>query len=243
MAATLISDIASWCTTMLKRNDLTTEAELLAGEVYLLITQKVPFEELQLTSDEFNLTAGVNSYNLDFTGGVPSATGPVAGIVSIRYKTPTGRTWRLKRSHVRLYDALGVTVSGDPRLYARWEKYIELHPVPNSSSSKLRVRYWVQPVLDATVGNTPILTPKAWDALIKWETLYRLYYITGQEDKAGQLVMPMPMPRQPSPKRTSMFEVGIIPRLWNDLLTTYNMREAVDEDFNINPIRRDYTNA
>jgi hypothetical protein len=52
--------------------------------------------------------------------------------------------------------------------------------------------------------------------------------------------MPMPMPRQMSPKKTQMFEVGIIPRLYNDLLKTINMREAVDEDFSVNPIRRRY---
>jgi hypothetical protein len=102
------------------------------------------------------------------------------------------------------------------------------------------MRYWSNPTIDGTPGNTNLVTPLAWDELFKWETLYRLYFITSQEDKAAALIMPMPMPRQMSPKKTQMFEVGIIPRLYNDLLKTINMREAVDEDFSVNPIRRRY---
>ncbi len=239
-----IDTVATWCTTtMLKRSDLTAEARLLALEVYLLVCHKIPFEALQRKSAELALIAGTDSYDLLGTGPtqlVPSA----AGLMSVRYTAAGGtRKWRLKRSHTRLYDAVAYTSSNDSRTYARFGNSIELNPAPPSSSATMRIRYWTNPTIDATPHNTVLLIPDAWHALLQWETLYRLYFITGQEDKAGQLIMPMPMPRQLQPKRTQMFEVGIIPRLWNDLLGTINMKEAVDEDFGVNPISRPYTSA
>lgn len=239
--ATTLDDIATWCTsTMMKRSDLTTEARQSALAVYLLVCQKIPFEGLQQRSAELPLIAGTDSY--DLTSGPTQLTPELAGIMSIRYTNGT-RKWRVRRSHSRLFDAVQSTTNSDPRMYARFGKTVEFNPTPNSSTATFRVRYWSNPTIVASPNEhtTTLVTPVAWDELFKWETLYRLYFITGQEEKAAQLIMPMPMPRQPSPKRTEMFEVGIIPRLWNDLLKTISQRENVDEDFSINPIRRDYS--
>jgi hypothetical protein len=96
--------------------------------------------------------------------------------------------------------------------------------------------------ISASVVNvTQLVTPAEWDELMKWETLYRVYMYLDQLDKASALVQPQPLPRQASPKKTVMYEVGIIPRLWNDLLTTISQQENVDEDFSINPVIRAYT--
>lgn len=241
--ATTLDNIATWAmTTMMKRDDLTTEAREAAKGVYLLVCQKIPFEALQKRSAELPMQANVDTY--DLASGPTVLSPDLAGIMSIRYSNGT-RKWRWKRSHSRLFDSISVTTSSDPRLYARFGTTIEVHPPPSSSAATFRVRYWSNPTLVASPNEhtTTLVTPVAWDELFKWETLYRLYFITGQEDKAAQLIMPMPMPRQMQPKRTQMFEVGIIPRLWNDLLATINMREAVDEDFSVNPIRREYTSA
>lgn len=238
--ATTLDDIATWCTsTMLKRSDITTEARVSALGVYRLICQKIPFEALQKVSAELPLQVGVESY--DLTSGPTALAFDLAGIMSIRYTNGT-RRWRLRRSHTRLFDGIQTTVNSDPRMYARFGNSVELKPPPASAAATFRVRFWCNPTIVASPNEhtTSLVTPVAWDELFKWETLYRLYFITGQEDKAAQLIMPMPMPRQPSPKKTLMFEVGIIPRLWNDLLQTINMREGVDEDFSVNPIRRDY---
>lgn len=240
MAATKISDIASWCTsTMLKRSDLDTEAVALAVGVYQVICQKVPFEALQTKSAELPLISGTDTY--DLTSGPTALTPTLAGIMSIRYTASAGRIWRLRRSHTRVYDSVTFSTGTDPRTYARFGKTIEFMPAPSSSASTFRVRYWSDPTINGTPGNTELVTPPAWDELFKWETLYRLYYLVGQEDKAAQLIIPMPLPRQPGPKKTLMFEVGIIPRLWNDLMLTISERENVDEDFSLNPIVRPYT--
>lgn len=238
-----LSDIASWAAvTMLKRDDLTTESREAALEVYRLVCQRVPFEALQTKSAELPLIAGTDSY--DLTSGPTALSPDLAGIMSIRYTNGT-RKWRLRRSHSRTFDGLQSSAASDPRMYARFGKSVELYPPPSSSLATFRVRYWCNPTIVASPNEhtTTLVTPSAWDALMKWETLYRLYFITGQEEKAGQLVMPMPMPRQMSPKKTVVFEVGIIPRLWNDLLMTISSREGVDEDFSVNPIRREYTNG
>lgn len=239
--ATTLDDIATWAgVTMMKRDDVQTAARQAALEIYLLVCQKVPFEALHQKSAELPLQVGVDSY--DLSSGPTALSPELAGIMSIRYTNGT-RKWRVRRSNTRLYDAIQSTANGDPRMYARFGKTVEFNPAPVSAAATFRVRYWSNPTIVASPNEhtTTLVTPVAWDALFKWETLYRMYYITGQEDKAAQLIMPMPYPRSPQPKKTVMFEMGIIPRLWNDLLLTINMREGVDEDFSINPIRRDYT--
>jgi len=68
-----------------------------------------------------------------------------------------------------------------------------------------------------------------------------LYYALERFSEAASLVMVTPMPRQAEPKRRIQQEVGIIPRLWNELLKTVSQRENIDEDFGINPLIRPYT--
>lgn len=88
---------------------------------------------------------------------------------------------------------------------------------------------------------TVLVTPEEWDELLGWETLYRVYYALDQPDKAAALIGQNGFPRQPSPRKQKVFETGIIPRLWNDLLKTMSQQENVDEDFSINPIIRSYS--
>jgi hypothetical protein len=90
--------------------------------------------------------------------------------------------------------------------------------------------------------NTAVLTPVEWDELLRWETLYKVYYSLDMLEKAAALMQPAMVPRQPgSSKKTISFETGVIPRLWNDLLTTVSQQENVDEDFSINPTIRNYS--
>jgi len=98
-------------------------------------------------------------------------------------------------------------------------------------------------VTDATQDKflTNLITPTEWDALFKWETLYKVLHYLDQQDKAMMLVQPQPLPRQATPKKVQMVEVGMIPRLRNDVLTTVSQQENTDEDFSINPVIRAYS--
>lgn len=100
---------------------------------------------------------------------------------------------------------------------------------------------WANDIAPTLVNATSLVTPLEWDELFKWETLYRVYHYLDQQDKAAALVQPIGIPRQATPKKVPMIETGIIPRLWNDLLTTISQQENVDEDFSINPVIRAYT--
>lgn len=233
-----VASIATWCTqTILKRSDVQTEAEDLAMGVYRTVCQKVPFEELQIKGAEKTLTAGVDTYNLNTLYGVE-----LAGIMSIRYTPAPGRSWRLRRSHTRVYDAVQFVAGIDPRTYARFGNSIELMPAPQSSTASIRVRFWQMP--DVSAGSASLLVnPAAWDVLLKWETMYQLYYVVGEAEKAMMLMYPPTLPPQPTPHKRPSYEVGIIPRLWNDLLRTVAERENVDEDFSINPVVRPYTHG
>lgn len=238
-----LDDIATWCTTTkLKRTDITDEARECAKDFYLVLCERVPLEGLETKSPELPVQAGVDSY--DLTTGPTALTPALTGIMSIRYKAGAGRQWRLRRSDTRVYDSVAFSTGQDPRTYARFGNAIELMPTPQASGPTFRVRYWATPTLASPNFYTTVVagTP-AWQELMRYETLYRLYIVLEQHDKATQLVMPMPMPRQPQPKRTLMFEMGIIPRLWNDLLSTIRQRENVDEDFSINPVYRSYTHV
>lgn len=238
-----IDDVATWCTsTVLNRTDLTTQARLFALEVYKTLCGKIPFEQLQVVSAELPCIAGTASYSL--TSGPTILAPALSGIMSIRYTAAVGQMWRLRRSNTRTYDAVTYSTGSNPRTYARFGNSIEFMPAPASSSATFRIRYWSAPTIASpNPETTTLLVPDPWVALIQWETLYRLYYIIGQGEKAMQLMMPTAFPRQPSTRKSQIFEVGIIPRLWNDLLLTIQQREAVDEDYSVNPIVRAYTNG
>lgn len=238
--STTIAQIASWVTTdVLKRNDLTTAATNAAYYFYKVLIAKIPFDELMQLSAEIPTVAYVNPgdeiYNL------ASLIPPLKSIADIRISFNPNTKRRLRRSHARVYDALSFSVPSRPATYARWGLNIALNPPPNSSSYTFRVRYWGIPTLnDASPGTVTLATPQEWDELMRWETLYRVYNMIGQEQKAASLIQPLG-PHQPSVRRQLMAEVGILPRLWNELLSTISQKENVDEDFGINPVVRAYS--
>lgn len=235
---TLISDIASWATSeYLNRGDLTTTAQNAALKIYRYITAKIPFDQLTAVTDELPLTAGIDTYDLSTL--VP----PLLGIISIRITITSTNRRRLRRSSPRLYDSLSVIKNGQPATYARTAALqIQINPPPDNSAYTMRIRYWSRPAEHPSVPASTILaTPLEWNPLFEWETAYYLLNQLGQEQRAMALIQPMMMPRQSSPKRQSMQEIGIIPRLWNELLTTISQKENVDEDFGINPIIRPYS--
>lgn len=221
----------------LKRPDKLADAIEMAKKVYLLVCGKVPFHNLTYTSAEQAMTLGTRYYSM-------AAFSPaVAGLIAVSVTYASGQYRRLRRSDARAFEQMRATPSGRPYSYARWQDGIEVHPTPNSSSYTWRARYWTYPTIETSVGDTVLVTPTEWDELLEWETLYRLYSALGEHEKAYALMVAQPLPRQMSPKRTISFEIGIIPRLWNDLLLTVKQREAVDEDFSINPVMRSYTHG
>lgn len=231
-----LGDIAQWVAVdILNRSDLLPQAIKFAKEVYNLICTKVPFDELQTTSAERPMTVGTATYDISDLD--------IAGIVSVRLTVSSNSYIRLKRSHVRKHDGMSSVTNNIPRAYARWGRTIEVFPPPMSASYTYRLRYWRRPSFTATIEDTAILTPSEWDELYKWETLYKMYYALERYSEASSLVMSTGMPRQAEPKKRTVHEIGIIPRLWNDLLQTVSQRENVDEDFSINPIVRPYTHG
>lgn len=234
-----LNDIASYVAVdILNRNDLLPYAVGVAKRVYNMVCGKVPFDALRVTSDELSLTEGTAVYSLS------SLTPKLAGIISIRLSISSTNTRRLWRKDTRLYDALGSQRPGIPSSYARFGGNIEINPVPNSSTYTYRIRYWSYPTIASDVAETELVIPEEWDELLEWETLYRIYNgHLKRPDLAMQLVMPSPMPRQATPTKVYMYEPGIIPRLWNEMLQTINSRENVDEDFGVQPIIRPYTHA
>lgn len=234
---TSITDVANWVTSdYLKRTDITVEAQNAAIMVYRIVAAKVPFEQLVSITPELPLSTGVDIYDLSQL--VP----PLVGITDIRVTLGSNIRRRLRRSSARMYDALSIIQNGRPSTYARsGAQTVQLNPPPDNSSYTMRVRYWSRPPEDAVFNTTVLATPIEWDALFKWEAAWWVLNELGQEQRAMQLVQPMMMPRQSSPKAQRMMEIGIIPRLWNELLTTVSQKENVDEDFNINPVIRAYS--
>lgn len=232
-----LDNIATWVTTtMLKRTDITSEAREAALNFYKLLCSKIPFDELMTTSAELAMVAGTSSYSL-------AALGPNA-IASIRITygaSASSPKRRLTRSHTRVYDSLSIVQNGRPATYARWGLNIEVNPPPDSSTYTYRVRYWSKPTILATPHDTVILLSTEWEELMRWETLWRVYNLLGMPEKAMALVMPGVLPDQPTTTRKFMKEVGIIPRLWNELLSTISRKENTDEDFSINPVVRAYS--
>lgn len=234
---TLISDVATWVTSdYLSRGDITTIAQNSAIRVYRTITGKVPFDQTTAITQEIPLVTGNDTY--DLTQLVP----PLLGIIDIRLTINSTIRRRLRRSNARLYDSLSIIQNGLPATYARTTNgQIQLNPPPNSNTYSMRIRYWTRPTEASAFASTVLQTPLEWNELFEWETAYRVLNEIGQEDRAMKLMQPMAMPRQASPKKQPNMEIGIIPRLWNELLLTSSQRENVDEDFSVNPVMRAYS--
>lgn len=242
-----LMDCVTWVQTdVLKRLDMQAALIDAVTNFYTTLVRYIPFDEFMYTSAEYNVTQRVISYNL--IGLQPPIWPPLDAISSLRMTygaqgSSSTSSLRLRRSNTRLYDAISYTNSPSrPSTYTRWGTNIEFNPPPDSSSYTFRARYRGKAVLNAiNPENTIILIDAAWNELIKWELLYRGYYYLDMADKALGLVG-APYPIQPNPGRKArVFNTGIIPRLWNDLLATISMKEAPDEDFSINPVVRNYS--
>lgn len=212
------------------RVDLTSSLYIFMRNFYRVLCSKVPFEELQLRSN-FNCVIGNAEVDLSSL--------KLAGIMSIyiEYSSSPSQGIRLKRSHTRLYDNMGTMPNGRPHTYARFNKKIELLPPPDNTYT-LKVRYWQTADINATVQNTTIVAPDAWHELIQWETYYRALMVLNRFNDAQNLILTSMQPKMPSPKKVVEADLGIIPRLWNELLTTIQEREFIDEEFGINPLVR-----
>jgi hypothetical protein len=229
----LVGDIAEWVWKRLNRPDKQDICVEAAANFYLLVTSAIPFEEMETTSAELTLDTTTPIVDLSSLS--------INLIYSIRL-TNGSQTRRLRRSNVRVYDSQGFTTStpGVPATYARWGTNIELEKIPQSAMT-VRLRYYTLPVLESLPANTAIIIPTPWYELMRYETLFRVWIDLEEFDKANMLVAPMPLARQNSPHSSRVFEYGIIPKLWNDLLKTCKQRENGDEDFSINPVVRKYT--
>lgn len=238
MANILISNIASWVTSRLKRSDLSTIATEDAYWCYFTICGAVPFDELMVTSPERPLVMNQTVYDLSDLD--------LQGIGSVRFNF--GGTYRrARRSHVRVYDAMGFISPSRPATYARQGLTIEVNPPPDAGNYTYRIRYWKRPPSnDVNKGDVELITNREWNEIFFYETFYRVLMDIDEYEKAGQLVSPSlypPSPDMPAGRRKRFHDLGIIPRLWNDMVRTISQREDVDEDFSINPIVRPYSNV
>lgn len=232
-----LGDIASTVASkILVRSDAANDWALTAAEqAYRTLCNKIPFPELLARSDELAVTANDETFNL--TAALPDYE--VAGIISIRYTVSSTNRYRLIRDNARNHDFYTFQNAGAPRLYARVDaNTLEFNTPPSSSSHTMRVYFWRKPVIDpADPAAHTLLTPVEWNELLVWETLYRTYHFLQEFDKAHALMIPSMIPPGPSTNKRFAKDMGIIPRLWNDLLKTLMWREAVDEDWGMKPVR------
>lgn len=239
-----LGDIAEFVTeNILHDNELHDTALEFAKRVYLTYCGKVPFNELQSISGDIATVASQQAYTLD--DALDDGLSNLAGIVSIQLSVSSTQKRKLRRSHQRLFEMIGTSNEGQPAVYTRWNNVIRFLPIPDSASYTFRLIYWSYPELDEdNLADTLVVTPQEWDELFEWETLYRMYNgPLDQPDRAMALVQPSMLPRQASPTKVHSYDLGIIPRLRNELLQTVQGREAIDEEFSVNPIRRSYTNT
>jgi hypothetical protein len=220
-----------------------------ARDAYFSICGKIPFPELRRISGEINVTA--NDPFVDISSLDP----PVAGIRTVRYTDfSAGTTRLLVPKDGEEFEAQATVVTGTPGMYARESdgETLELYPVPTDSNDSIRLRYWSMPGianpndLEGDVANHVLVLPFEWEELLIWETVYRLYHYDNTSDslqKAMMLVAPSQLPRMGGTKKIYSHEMGIIPRLWNDLLENKNTRENVGKRDVIRPEYRRYTHG
>lgn len=215
-----------------------------ARDAYFFICGKVPFPELQLKSDPINVTA--------LSEEVDISALKVSGIISVRYYDDSLNIYkRLKPDTVENYDNIPVRRAGVPATFARGVSgtTLEFDSIPDDSADTITVRYWRMPsITDPNdmdeLASHQLVIPVDWEQLLRWETLYVLYHYENSVEslqKAQMLVMPSQLPRMGSTKKTYSHELGIIPRLWNDLLGTLKTREGHRMEYAVAPLMRPYT--
>ena len=220
----------------LKRTDINDEILDFAQEVYYTLCAAVPFPNLETIASPLTLTLDSNELDI-------SSLTDICGIMSVVLYKDTTKVRRLKQTNGRLLDNITRVRSGQPFRYSRRGTVLEVDPAPNASDYKIVLRYWKYPTIASPASDTVVLYPPEWLELHKWETLYRTYMFLENYDAANQLVMPSMLPRYPTTKKLHTHEIGIIPRLWNDLLMNTAQRENYDSDYSINPLRRRYTST
>ncbi len=216
----------------LRRPDLQSDCVVLARDAYLSICGKVPFDEL------CEVTAERSMSTTDASHSLADIDPPINGIISIRATYGTNRYTRMKRSHARVFDAENQSLTGRPARYARFGNAIEFDRLADDDSYTYRIRYWTAPTISQNIGDTTLVIPETWNELVRYETLYRAYIeLVDEPEKALMLMQGAMIPRGPTPTKVRSVEMGMIPRLWNDLLRTVSQREGIDEEFSIQPLR------
>lgn len=235
-----LGDIAERAATrVLNRTDeLRDEAINCCADAYRAMCSGVPFDDIQVVSSEISTVADQVAYELSTLRPLLRA------IDSIRYTQSGGTTRRLRRSHVRQYDAQSSATSSSsgPYSYGRQGSTIEFNPAPDSASDTFRIRYWSLPDISTTDTKRHVIEIGVeWHEILLWETVYRLYHFLETPEKAHQLMQPSFV--MPGGGRKRSVDIGILPRLWNEHLSTIYEREFADEDFSINPVYRRYTST
>jgi hypothetical protein len=217
---------------MLRRPDIQADCIRLAKTAYLSICAKVPFDELCTKTAEREVSTTTREHSL------ADLDPPLNGIMSVRITYSTNSSQRMRRSNTRVFDAENQNLVGRPSRYARFGNAIEFDRIANASGYTYRIRYWTAPTIAVKSEETVLVIPQEWFELVKYEALYRVYLdILDQPEKAMMMMQPAMLPRQGSPVKIRSAEVGLLPRLWNDLLRTVGQREHVDEDIAISPMR------
>lgn len=216
---------------MLDRSDLVARATVLTTNVITMVTSRMPMYELRADATPAPLAGATKISSFD------TAYPLLSGIISVRAENIAGTTGRrLKKRNIQWFDSLGsrTATSALPAAYCRHGGNLELYPTL-SENLNLVIRYWKRHPVDATPGNTTIVTHESWNELYKWEVYYRLLIHIGEHDKAMGLVVGTQMPYYPAVRKVRMVQMGIIPRLWNELMLTVDQREGIDDDFGIRP--------
>jgi hypothetical protein len=215
-----------------------------ARDAYLSICGKIPFPELQAVSDPISVTAGQNYVDISALS--------VAGIISLRYYDSSADTYRkLEPTTAAVFDDIPTRRAGVPATFARGAGgvNIEFDSVIDDSADTITLRYWRMPAITDPNDNDEltahvVLLPMDWIQLLRWEALYTLYHYSDDMDqiqKAMMLVTRGQYPRMGSTNKIHSHEMGIIPRLWNDLLQTLAAREGPYMEYALAPLIRRYT--
>lgn len=213
--------------------DIVEPATKQCWKAYQMIVLKVPFDDLREKSDELAIATSTNVLDVSALN--------IAGISWVRVTSPDGQKRLIDKLTVRHFDGIQDQEStGGPTAWARWNaNQIEFDQYSTTSGWTAMLRYWRRPIAASDgIAATELEMPSEWEDLLFFETLYRVALLMKDYDLATNLITPMPMPRQPSPTKTRTFEIGIIPKLWNDLLRTVEDRESLTSNLATRPMIR-----
>lgn len=199
--------------------------------VYRTIAAKVQWDEL-MEREEFTIGPLSTTISMDL------AANRIGAIQWVTLTDSAGNRRKLTRSISKAFDSRQTLRPGIPSQYSRFNNTMEFDATPLEDLT-VTIAYAKRLAIDVmNPENVELELPEEWEELVFWESVSRTALDLKEFELHMMLNQGSMLPDQAGVHSNTIRHMGIIPRLWNDLLSTTSANEFTDAVGQIAPARR-----